>query len=254
VELAVRVLDPSECDGPILDGLVDVALLHGPPPVDERIAMTQLFVDPRVAAVPAASALADAGALNARELTGRRMGAHHPAMPLDWEGFFTLVPVRDGEQPERSGTPAASFEEVLWNIGLRDLVLALTAHYATYGVSAQASFRPVVARIVRRAAALPRVPPRRRRGSRPVTGGESGGLGEVGPRGVELEVAVLPPRPLWLRAPAELDDGQEITRGGFQFSGPRNGVAAIWHRYGGPKLHENPRVTSVLRARHSYWS
>lgn len=38
VELAVRVLDPSECDGPILDGLVDVALLHGPPPVDERIA------------------------------------------------------------------------------------------------------------------------------------------------------------------------------------------------------------------------
>ena len=39
-----------------------------------------------------------------------------------------------------------------------------------------------------------------------------------------------------------------ISGGGFQFSGPRNGVAAIWHRYGGPKLHENPRVTSVVRA------
>jgi hypothetical protein len=98
-----------------------------------------------VAAVPAASALADAGALSARELTGRRMGAHHPAMPLDWEGFFTLVPERDGEQPERSGTPAASFEEVLWNIGLRDLVLTHPAHYAsTYGVPvATARKRPL---------------------------------------------------------------------------------------------------------------
>ena len=39
---------------------------------------------------------------------------------------------------------------------------------------------------------------------------------------------------------AELDDGQQITGGGFGFSDPRNGVAAIWHRYRGPKLHENP--------------
>lgn len=134
VELAVRVLDPSQGDAPILDGLVDVALLHGPPPVDERIAVTELFLEPRVAAVPAASELADADALNAGELVGRRVGAHHPAMPLDWEGFFTLVPDRDGEQPERAGTPAGSFEEVLWNIGLRELVLTLPAHYvSSYG-------------------------------------------------------------------------------------------------------------------------
>jgi hypothetical protein len=38
---------------------------------------------------------------------------------------------------------------------------------------------------------------------------------------------------------AELDDGRQITGGGFSFSGPRDGVAAIWHRYRGPELHEN---------------
>jgi hypothetical protein len=31
------------------------------------------------------------------------------------------------------------------------------------------------------------------------------------------------------------------------FPGPRNRVAAIWHRYRGPKLHGNPRVASVVQ-------
>jgi hypothetical protein len=100
-------------------------------------------------------------------------------------------------------------------------------------------------RIVRRAAALPRVPRPRRRGSRPLTGGESSRLREVGPRGVELEVAVLPRSSALVGSAGELDDGHEITGGSPVFA---NGVAAIWHHYGGPKLHENPRVTSVVRA------
>ena len=39
---------------------------------------------------------------------------------------------------------------------------------------------------------------------------------------------------------ARLDDGREIAGGGFGFGGPRDGVAAIWHRYRGPVLHEDP--------------
>jgi len=39
---------------------------------------------------------------------------------------------------------------------------------------------------------------------------------------------------------AQLDDGREITGGGFGFGGPRDGVAAIWHRYRGPQLHDDP--------------
>jgi hypothetical protein len=45
---------------------------------------------------------------------------------------------------------------------------------------------------------------------------------------------------------AELDDGQQITGGGFGFSGPRDGVAAIWHRYRGDKLHEKPAAHERL--------
>lgn len=39
---------------------------------------------------------------------------------------------------------------------------------------------------------------------------------------------------------ADLDDGRRVTAGGFGFGGPRTGVAAIWHRYRGPQLSENP--------------
>jgi hypothetical protein len=39
---------------------------------------------------------------------------------------------------------------------------------------------------------------------------------------------------------ARLDDGREIAGGAFGFGGPRDGVAAIWHRYRGPWLHEDP--------------
>lgn len=39
---------------------------------------------------------------------------------------------------------------------------------------------------------------------------------------------------------ARLDDGREIAGGGFGFAGPRDGLGAIWHRYRGPLLHEDP--------------
>jgi hypothetical protein len=39
---------------------------------------------------------------------------------------------------------------------------------------------------------------------------------------------------------AQLDDRREIAGGGFGFGGPRYGIGAIWHRYRGPALHEDP--------------
>jgi len=61
--------------------------------------------------------------------------------------------------------------------------------------------------------------------------GESGGLREVVARGVELEVAVLGPLSDLVGGAGELDDGQEITGGGFRFRGlamgsPRSGTAS----------------------------
>jgi hypothetical protein len=37
---------------------------------------------------------------------------------------------------------------------------------------------------------------------------------------------------------AELVDGRTVTGGGFDFGGHRHGIAAIWHRYRGPRLQE----------------
>lgn len=129
-ELTVRLLDPSQGHAPLLDGTVDVAIVHGPQIPDERIETRQLFLEPRVVAVAAHSPLADAPELAIADLLGRRVGARHPAMPVSWEGFFTLVADRNGEEPERVGPPAETFDEVLWNIGLRDLVLTLPGHFA----------------------------------------------------------------------------------------------------------------------------
>lgn len=39
---------------------------------------------------------------------------------------------------------------------------------------------------------------------------------------------------------ARLDDGREIAGDVFGFGGLRDGLGAIWHRYRGPRLHEDP--------------
>ncbi|MGP0036099.1 MAG: hypothetical protein ACLP4R_16230 [Solirubrobacteraceae bacterium] len=39
---------------------------------------------------------------------------------------------------------------------------------------------------------------------------------------------------------ADLDDGRRVTARGFGCGGPRNGLAAIWHRYRGPQLSDDP--------------
>jgi len=45
---------------------------------------------------------------------------------------------------------------------------------------------------------------------------------------------------------ADLDDGRRITAGGFGFGGPRYGVGAIWHRYRGPRLSDDPEENDRL--------
>lgn len=45
---------------------------------------------------------------------------------------------------------------------------------------------------------------------------------------------------------ADLNDGRRITAGGFGFGGPRKGVAAIWHRYRGPRLSHDPAENDRL--------
>lgn len=111
----------------VIDGSVDVALLHGPVD-DERVAITPLFTEPRVAAVSLASPHADALELSAADLVTQPARTRRPGVRPDWEGFFTLVPERDGEQPDRFGEPTAGLEELLYSIGLDRLFLTMPSH------------------------------------------------------------------------------------------------------------------------------
>jgi LysR family hca operon transcriptional activator len=129
VALSVRQVEPGEGAAAVAEGRLDVALLHGPQ-ADERVALVPLFTEPRVVAVAARSALANAPALAAADVVGRPVETRNPRVPEAWEGFFTLVAERGGEQPERVGEPARSFDEVLWNVAVNDVVLTLPAHVA----------------------------------------------------------------------------------------------------------------------------
>jgi DNA-binding transcriptional LysR family regulator len=143
VTLSVRQLAAGDVLAAVLDHRVDAALATGPL-TDERLRLTPLFSEPRVAVVSAASDLADADDLPTEDLLGRRVGARHPQVPAGWEQFYTLHAERGGE-PERLPEPAETFEEILWNISLQDAVLTLPAHYTDtyqerrYGVR----YRPV---------------------------------------------------------------------------------------------------------------
>lgn len=111
----------------VLDGAIDAALMHGPVR-DDRIAVTPLFTEERIAAVSADSPLADAPVLRAADLIDQPARTRRPRVREEWEGFFTLVPERDGEQPPRVGDPAGSLEELLYAVGLEQLFLTMPAH------------------------------------------------------------------------------------------------------------------------------
>jgi hypothetical protein len=45
---------------------------------------------------------------------------------------------------------------------------------------------------------------------------------------------------------ADLDDGRRVSAAGFGFGGPRTGLGAIWHRYRGPQLSDDPAENERL--------
>ena len=70
-------------------------------------------------------------AVAAADLLSQPARTRRPRVREDWEGFFTLVAERNGEQPDRFGEPTANLEELLFSIGLDDLFLTMPAHPAS---------------------------------------------------------------------------------------------------------------------------
>lgn len=110
----------------VATGQIDVAIVYGPQPNDDRVHLRPIASEQRVAIVPASSPLADAHELGAADLLDQPLAARHPDMSEAWEGFWTLRQER-GEDARRLGQPATSFTEVLWNVALRDVVLTVPA-------------------------------------------------------------------------------------------------------------------------------
>lgn len=110
----------------VATGEVDVAVVYGPQPDDDRVHLRPIASEQRVAIVPARSPLADAHELAASDLLEQPLAGRHPDMSEAWEGFWTLRQER-GEDARRLGQAAKSFHEVLWNVAVRDVVLTAPA-------------------------------------------------------------------------------------------------------------------------------
>ena len=140
VALSVRRIQPHELTTALVDGLVDVALVHGPF-ADDRIETVPLFSEQRAVVVSAADPRADATALTTADLLALPAREKRDGIDLGWEGFFTLLAERNGDPPERRGAPAGSLEELLWHISLDQLFLTVPQHLAdsypatTFGVT-----------------------------------------------------------------------------------------------------------------------
>lgn len=128
-KLSLRRVQPHEIPSALLDGDVDIVLLHGPLE-DERVLVTPLFTEARLAVVSAAESRADADQLEVPDVVNLPARAKRDGIDPAWEGFFTLLRERD-EEPERRGDPAGSLEELLWAISLDRLFLTVPDHLAT---------------------------------------------------------------------------------------------------------------------------
>jgi DNA-binding transcriptional LysR family regulator len=138
--LSVHRVQPHDMTERLLDGSIDVALMHGPCD-DERIHLVPLFDEQRMVVVSAADERADAPNLSAADLLTLPARPRRDGIDPTWEGFFTLIQERGGLEPQRLGQPAGSLEELLWSISLEELFLTVPAHLANtypgaaYGVA-----------------------------------------------------------------------------------------------------------------------
>jgi hypothetical protein len=57
---------------------------------------------------------------------------------------------------------------------------------------------------------------------------------------IEANILDLTKYEIQVRLAGVLDDGREISGGSFSFGAQRRGIAAIWLRYRGPQLHDDP--------------
>jgi len=114
----------------VLERRVDVALVLAPLD-DERVHVEPLLAVPRVAGVPFAMGLADAEQLTPDLLLDQTFGPRYPWETTRWEGQWSLLPERGGDEPRRlqprgERTPIEQF----MRFANEGAVIVLPAHFA----------------------------------------------------------------------------------------------------------------------------
>jgi DNA-binding transcriptional LysR family regulator len=114
VRLAVRELHMTDQVRLLLDGDVDVALLH--PPVDSpEVEVEPLFEEPRVAMVRSDHPLASAGRARVADLLDEPFALAAPGAPDAWRSFWSVDDDRRG--PGRAGAEVTSVWEAIFAVG-----------------------------------------------------------------------------------------------------------------------------------------
>ena len=126
-QLVPSDLMTTDLIAPLLDGRLDASLVWGPID-DERLEVTPLFTEPRVAVLSPRNERADADSLMVADLLGMPHLQRLVGEPERWEGFWNLVPERGGEQPDRhEWFQTGNVVSQLRSVGLNDGLLTTPA-------------------------------------------------------------------------------------------------------------------------------
>ncbi|WP_353987430.1 LysR family transcriptional regulator [Ruicaihuangia caeni] len=106
IELVFHELSMTRQFDELLDGVVDVAILH---PLCDRddVAFTPLFDEPRLAALPARHELADADAISVADLAEQPFVLAGTGVPDPWRSFWTC-----GDPWQGAGRPRAEMRSI----------------------------------------------------------------------------------------------------------------------------------------------
>lgn len=107
VQLTVRELDFTQQTSELAEHRVDVALVR-PPLADDRVRLTPLAMEPRVAVVPAGHPLAGAASVMVDDLLDDPVLAANPSEPRVWTDYWRMTDRRGGVAPRRSGPTASA--------------------------------------------------------------------------------------------------------------------------------------------------
>lgn len=120
----------------LLDKTIDAVLTMGPF-TDERIEVTPLFEQPRIAVVGARHELADASLLTVADVADRPKMGLLDGEDAGWADWWTLVPERNGEQAKRvDGFDVDDIIARLRRHAFIDVVTCTPAHIAEYAPAA----------------------------------------------------------------------------------------------------------------------